>query len=163
MTQIHTHHHKHPAEHVVTNLHRTAMIAVLAVLIVVANYLNNYFTFFAGFCLGIEAYLLVHRIIHLRIGQRVFTKLVRYHIYHHCKYTDTCFGVTVPWWDDLFKTVPKAPKITQRIVDFYFNDDKKKEQSLKTVTAESHHSCHSCDHHCKKTFKDGSPPFHPPL
>ena len=117
------HHHKHPTELVVTNFHRVAMIAVLAALVLVANWLNDYFTLFVGFCFGVEAYFLVHRLIHLRIGQRIFKKLVRYHIYHHCKYTDTCFGVTVPWWDDFFKTVPKAPKVTQRIIDFYFNDD----------------------------------------
>jgi 4-hydroxysphinganine ceramide fatty acyl 2-hydroxylase len=121
MTQIHVHHHSHPTEWVVTNFHRIGMIAVLVVLILIANYLDNYFTFF-GFCFGIEGYFVVHELIHLRIGQKVFRKLVRYHIYHHCKYTETCFGVTVPWWDDIFKTVPKAPKITQRIIDFYFND-----------------------------------------
>lgn len=123
MTQMHSRHHKHPTELVVTNFHRIAMIAILATLVLIGNYLNNYFTFFVGFCFGIETYFLVHRMIHLRIGQRIFKKLVRYHIYHHCKYTNTCFGVTVPWWDDIFKTVPKNPQITQRIIDFYFKGD----------------------------------------
>lgn len=123
MTQMHIHHHKHPTELVVTNFHRVTMVAVLAALVVLADYLDNYFTLFVGFCFGVEAYFLVHRLIHLRLGQRVFKKLVLYHIYHHCKYTDTCFGVTVPWWDDLFKTTPKNPKITQRIIDFYFKGD----------------------------------------
>ena len=123
MTQMHSHHHKHPTELVVTNFHRIAMIAILATLVLIANYLNNYFTFFVGFCFGIETYFLVHQMIHLRIGQRIFKKLVRYHIYHHCKYTNTCFGVTVPWWDDIFKTVPKDPKITQHMIDFYFKGD----------------------------------------
>ena len=125
MSEIHTHHHQNPTEHVVTNFHRAAMIVVLAALTLLAMYLDNYFTLFVGFCVGFEMYLLIHRFIHLRVGQRTFKKLVRYHIYHHCKYTDTCFGVSVPWWDDIFKTVPSAPKITQRIVDFYFKNHHK--------------------------------------
>ena len=143
MTQMHIHHHKHPTELVVTNFHRIAVVAVLALLVVIANYLDNYFTLFVGFSFGVETYFLVHRMIHLRIGQRIFKKLVRYHIYHHCKYTDTCFGVTVPWWDDIFKTIPKEPNITQRIIDFYFNDDENKPIQL-TETANCQPKMHSC-------------------
>jgi len=151
MTEYHVHHHKNPNEHVVTNFHRIAMMAVLTVLVLIAKYLDNYFTFFLGFCVGFEMYLLIHRFIHLRIGQRVFKRLVRYHIYHHCKYTDTCFGVTVPWWDDLFKTVPSAPKITQRIVDFYFKDHTQSENLLVVDYVDPIHGDrekNSCNHDC---------------
>jgi len=154
MSEIHTHHHKNPTEHVVTNFHRTAMIVVLAALTLVAMYLDNYFTLFVGFCVGFEMYLLIHRFIHLRIGQRIFKKLVRYHIYHHCKYTDTCFGVSVPWWDDLFKTIPAAPKITQRIVDFYFKDHQgHSEHSLVEYSSSINKSgcrTNSCNNVCNK-------------
>jgi sterol desaturase/sphingolipid hydroxylase (fatty acid hydroxylase superfamily) len=29
-----------------------------------------------------------------------------FHVCHHCKYPDRCFGVTVTWWDRLFLTSP---------------------------------------------------------
>ena len=125
MTEYHQHHHSHPTERVITNTHRMLMVAVVGALAMIAFYLDNYFTFFVGFCCGIEGYFLVHEMIHLRIGQRVFRKLVRYHIYHHCKYPNTCYSVSVTWWDDLFKTVPTAPMLTQRIIDFYFKGNTK--------------------------------------
>jgi len=149
MTQYHVHHHSHPTERVITSFHRIAMIAVLTVLVVIASYYDNYFTFFVGFCFGIEGYFLMHELIHLRIGQRVFKKLVRYHIYHHCRYTNTCFGVSVPWWDDLFKTVPKDPKITQRTIDFYFNDPTTKENQSSYCPLASN-LCKSCNRICTK-------------
>ena len=126
----------------------------MTVLVLIAKYLDNYFTLFLGFCIGFEMYLLIHRLIHLRFGQRIFKKLVRYHIYHHCKYTDTCFGVSVPWWDDLFKTVPAAPKITQRIVDFYFKDRHQAMSHLAiddtTHVDKAGPKMNSCNHNCKK-------------
>lgn len=122
LAQIHHHHHTHPTELVITSFHRVAMAAVLAVLLVMAVRMNNYFSFLVGLCFGLEGYFLMHQFLHLKTGQKVFKRLVRYHIYHHCKYPNTCFGISVPWWDDLFKTVPRAPKISQRIVEFYFNE-----------------------------------------
>jgi hypothetical protein len=120
IARTHHHHHTHPTELVVTNFHRAAMMIILAFFVLIAIRLNNYFTFFPGFLFGLEGYFLMHRLLHLKITQRVFKKLVRYHIYHHCKYPNTCFGISVPWWDDLFCTVPKDPNITERIIDFYF-------------------------------------------
>jgi hypothetical protein len=122
LAKTHHHHHTHPTELMITNVHRIAMAFVLAALAVVAFLLNGYFTFVTGFCFGIEGYFIMHRILHLKVSQRLFKKLVRYHIYHHCKYPNTCFGISVPWWDDIFKTVPNNPKISQRIIDFYFSD-----------------------------------------
>lgn len=128
MTEYHQHHHSHPTERVVTNTHRIMMIAVLGALAMVAVRLDNYFTFFVGFCFGTEGYFLMHELIHLKVGQRVFKKLVRYHIYHHCKYPNSCYGVSVTWWDDLFKTVPAAPILTERIIDFYFKGNTKERE-----------------------------------
>jgi hypothetical protein len=153
MTRIHVHHHSHPTELVVTNFHRVTMVVVLAILIVVANNLDNYFTFFVGYCFGIEIYFLVHRLIHARMGQRLFQKLVLYHIYHHCRYTNTCFGVTVPWWDDLFRTVPQNPKITQSVIDFYFNDHHYKDDHhslMISAGALKKAKTNDCNHDCRR-------------
>lgn len=122
IAKTHHYHHTHPTEIAVTNFHRGMMVIVLAALVLTANYLANYFTFLVGFFFGLEGYFLMHIFLHLKIAQRIFKRLVRYHIYHHCKYPNTCFGVSVPWWDDLFKTIPQQPKIAQRIIDFYFKD-----------------------------------------
>ena len=122
IAQTHHYHHSHPTELVVTLTHRIIMTMILFSVCWLAAYLNNYFTWVAGFIAGLIAFFLMHKFLHLKMGQRVFKRLVRYHIYHHCKYHSTCYGVTVPWWDDLFKTVPKDPKISQRIIDFYYNE-----------------------------------------
>lgn len=154
MAQTHHHHHTHPTELAVTHRHRLGMFAVLCVLVIMAIYLNGYFSFLAGVCFGVEGYFLMHRFLHLKMGQRVFKRLVRYHIYHHCKYPHTCFGVSVPWWDDLFKTVPKEPKISQRIIDFYFNEPKEKAlpNVLNTTTAGKNNPCGMafCNDSCEK-------------
>jgi sterol desaturase/sphingolipid hydroxylase (fatty acid hydroxylase superfamily) len=149
IAQTHYYHHTHPTEIIVTSFHRIAMAIMLVVLILIAGYLNNYFTFLVGFLFGLESYFLMHQFLHLKITQQIFKRLVRYHIYHHCKYPNTCFGVCVPWWDDLFKTVPKEPKITQRIIDFYFKGDEDKPIHLnKAYNCESK-MC-SCQSNCSR-------------
>jgi sterol desaturase/sphingolipid hydroxylase (fatty acid hydroxylase superfamily) len=66
----------------------------------------------------------MHFLLHQKAAQNFFKKLVKYHIYHHCKYHDKCYGVSVTWWDDLFGTVPgKSCSVSQRIINFYFNKE----------------------------------------
>jgi len=122
LAETHQHHHTHPTEIVVTNAQRTGMVFFLLTVCAIAVYFNNYFTCAAGFCFGMVGYFMMHKILHQKIAQRLFKRLVKYHIYHHCKYPNTCFGISVPWWDDLFGSVPKNPRISQRIIDFYFNE-----------------------------------------
>jgi sterol desaturase/sphingolipid hydroxylase (fatty acid hydroxylase superfamily) len=51
----------------------------------------------------------------------VFPRLVRYHIIHHLKQPDRCFGISIIWWDKLFGTAPSNDiKISGRILDFYY-------------------------------------------
>ena len=162
MAQTHHHHHTHPTEIVVTNLHRLALISVFVMLVLVGAYLNDYFTFLVGLFFGVTGYFLMHRFLHLKLAQQVFKRLVRYHIYHHCKYPNTCFGISVPWWDDLFKTVPSTPRITQRIIDFYFNGHEESHHSLSkhaTVIEKTMDRLNSCDNNCKTCkadFKNGN-------
>jgi hypothetical protein len=128
MAQTHHHHHTHPTEIIVTNMQRLIMLVVVVILFLIAGRLDDYFTGVVGLFFGIEGYFMMHQFLHLKISQRIFKKLVRYHIYHHCKYPNTCYGVSVPWWDDIFKTVPTSPKLTQRIIDFYFKGNEKESQ-----------------------------------
>ena len=122
LSKTHQHHHTHPNEIAFKAIHRLVMVLIIGVLILISAQLNNYFTLLAGFMFGIEGYLFMHRILHLKSAQRLLKKQVRYHIYHHCKYPHTCFGISVTWWDDIFRTVPYKPKINQRVIDFYFRD-----------------------------------------
>lgn len=122
MAKAHHHHHSHPTEMAIKPWHRLVMFVMLTVVFWIAFVLRNYFTLFAGIGAGVMGYVLMHWLLHQRLAQRLFKRLVRYHIYHHCKYPNTCFGISVTWWDDLFGTVPKNPMISQRIIDFYFGE-----------------------------------------
>lgn len=119
LMQIHHHHHTHPTEIKVTGLQRLLMGIILIILVFCSYYWQNYFTLLTGFCFGIVGYFTMHKVIHQAWAAKVFRRLFRYHIYHHCKYPNTCFGISLPWWDDLFCTVPVNPQITDRIVAFY--------------------------------------------
>lgn len=123
LVQMHHHHHTHPTEIKVTPLQRVLMGVLLAALSIISIYLQNYFTFFTGLCFGVVGYFTMHKVIHQPWAGKVFRRLFRYHIYHHCKYPNTCFGISVPWWDDLFKSVPrKEASISPRIIAFYLNE-----------------------------------------
>src|SRR5206468_6007187 len=100
--------------------HRVLMFLLCATVSLLALRIGGYLAFLDGICFGALGYFLMHWFLHHRISQQLFKKLLRYHIYHHCKYPNTCFGISVTWWDDLFHTVPDRPVITDRIVDFYF-------------------------------------------
>ena len=154
MAKTHHYHHTHPTEMVITNLHRALMIIFIVALVFVARYLNDYFTLFVGFACGIAGYFWMHQFLHLELGQKLFKRLVRYHIYHHCKYPNTCFGISVPWWDDLFKTVPASPKITQRIIDFYFKGQEREDHnsmlSPVIIPRKPGAKTNSCNPDCRK-------------
>jgi sterol desaturase/sphingolipid hydroxylase (fatty acid hydroxylase superfamily) len=122
IVKTHNHHHAHPTEIIVTNIHRFAMGAIMIIILFLSWKFYNYFTVFAGLVSGVIIYFLMHRILHLPIAQKIFRKLCRYHIYHHCKYYNTCFGISVPWWDDILGTVPQNPKLSQKVIEFYFNE-----------------------------------------
>lgn len=127
----HTHHHKDPADIRVTMPHRIIMAVTSVVLIVLSILLNNYFTLFCGFFLGFTAFCLMHVMLHHSWSRKFFPQLHQFHIHHHCKHTDKCFGVTIPWWDHLFGTIPdKNITISERILAFYY----KKERFKKTFS-----------------------------
>ena len=121
----HMYHHSHPTEIAISNIQRFLLGAATVVVIVIAIWLHNYFTLAAGFLCGFPIYSFMHFLLHQKPTQKIFKKLVQFHIYHHCKYPDTCFGITVTWWDYIFGTIPlNAGVIPQRIIDFYFKEEK---------------------------------------
>ena len=118
----HLYHHSHPHDLKITALHRTIMFLLLVVLVVFSLKLKNYFTMFTGFYSGFVLFCFMHLFLHQNWCRTLFPKLVRYHMFHHCKYPDRCHGVTVTWWDDWFGTAPPpGAAISERILQFYFD------------------------------------------
>lgn len=120
-SRTHQHHHKQPSELEVTLLYRILLFIFNCGVVTIAHRLNNYFTFFAGFSWGSAAFCYIHYLLHCKWTRRFMPHHHRFHIYHHCKYTNKCFGVSVSWWDHFFGTVPEKNKeISERIIAFYY-------------------------------------------
>ena len=117
----HLYHHQHPTELRIKTLHRVLMSMIFLLLIILSAVLQNYITFFTGLFFGFILYCYVHVLLHHQWSSKLFPRLLRYHVHHHCKYPNLCFGVSVPWWDDFFRTVPpNGIVIPIRILEFYF-------------------------------------------
>ncbi|WP_348810669.1 DUF6695 family protein [Flavobacterium maritimum] len=68
---------------------------------------SHAFSFFPGFLLGYAFYLSVHYIIHTRKPPKnSFRFLWKHHNIHHYKNDHQAFGVTSPFWDIVFGTMP---------------------------------------------------------
>jgi dihydroceramide fatty acyl 2-hydroxylase len=117
----HLHHHTHPTEISITGWQRFFFISIGAALIFVAVMFNNYFTLVTGFFIGFAWSFVSHWILHQRWSRKLFPRLHYYHICHHCKHADKCFGFSTTIWDRLLGTTPpKKSKISERIIEFYF-------------------------------------------
>lgn len=117
----HIFHHHHPTEIKVTSLQRCILFIGNAGLITLCILYKNWILLLTGFYTGFVTYTLMHWFLHRRLSAKLFPELHRFHIHHHCKHPDKCFGVTVTWWDHLFDTIPHQQKdITDRIKTFYY-------------------------------------------
>ena len=127
-TSSHLYHHQHPTKIKMSRLTRFLLICGSVLLVFLSICMRDYFAIIAGFVCGFTIYNLTHWLLHQKFSQKNFPKKVRYHIYHHCRYPDKCFGISVSWWDDFFGTVPKKESmIPPKIIDFYFREKIKKE------------------------------------
>ena len=121
MAQRHHHHHTHPTDIKVTPMQRLILLGIVSALLICSIYVSVYLLIVAGFVFGFSGYTMMHWVLHQRWSVKVFPRLHRYHIYHHCKYPNSCYGISVCWWDLLFKTTPpNEPVLVKRIIDFYF-------------------------------------------
>jgi sterol desaturase/sphingolipid hydroxylase (fatty acid hydroxylase superfamily) len=121
---IHLEHHKHPKDMKVNGYHRFLTFSFAIVILAVAIYLNNYFTLFAGFCLGFSFYSFLHYLLHQPWCRYIMPNLQKAHIHHHGKYPDKGFSFSVILWDWLFDTLPpKEAEITDKMLSFYFKKD----------------------------------------
>jgi len=117
----HVHHHKHPTEIKVTATQRLVLFSISALLFALSVYLNNYFTIAAGLIIGFAYSFFSHWLLHQAWSRKFFPVLHRFHIHHHCKYPDRCFGFSTVFWDVIFKTAPPFhATISEKIISFYY-------------------------------------------
>ena len=117
----HLHHHKHPTEIKVTGAQRVILLSVSVGLFLLSVFWNNYFTIAAAFAIGFSYSFFSHWLLHQSWSVKIFPHLHRFHIHHHCKYPDRCFGFSTVFWDLVFKTTPPAGAIiNERIMRFYY-------------------------------------------
>src|SRR5205809_2829204 len=120
-SQIHQHHHIDPGQFETTLSHRILLFIFSCLFIYIAYKLNNYFTFLSGFFWGAVAYCYIHYLLHKKWTEAFMPRHHDFHITHHCKHIDKCFGVTVMWWDMLFGTIPKKNlSASNKILNFYY-------------------------------------------
>lgn len=107
--KIHGVHHEFPRDK-----DRLVMPPVLSILIALLFYgLFSLLTgkyvllFFPGFLSGYSIYLLIHYAVHRYRPPAHFLKFLwTHHALHHYKSEDAAFGVSNPFWDYLFGTMP---------------------------------------------------------
>jgi len=120
----HIHHHQHPTEIKVTPLQRIILFILSAIQFILSARWNNYFTFFSSFFIGFAYSFFSHWMLHQSWSGKIFPRLLRFHICHHSKYPDSCFGFSTTLWDDIFRTTPpKEVVITERIIRFYYGEE----------------------------------------
>ena len=82
----------------------------LSVILILFFYLimgSNVFFFYPGFLSGYAIYLYIHYIVHAyKPPKNAFRFLWRHHLIHHYSDEDRAFGVTSPFWDYIFGTMP---------------------------------------------------------
>jgi hypothetical protein len=120
-SRTHQHHHINPAQFETRPLHRVLLFIFSCVFIYIAYKLNNYFTLFSGLFWGWAAFCYIHYLLHQEWTKAILPGHHEFHIAHHCKYTDKCFGVSVMWWDIVFGTIPKKNQSTStKLLNFYY-------------------------------------------
>jgi sterol desaturase/sphingolipid hydroxylase (fatty acid hydroxylase superfamily) len=105
---VHGVHHEYPMD-----TERLIMPPVPSVIVVSLFYLlyyavmgNYVYGFLPGFVMGYLIYASIHYAIHAYKPPKGFQYLWRHHNLHHFKYPDRAFGVSFPFWDMVFGTMP---------------------------------------------------------
>ena len=107
--KMHGIHHAHPTDKKRLSLPMPVAILLSAILFFVLWVLLGRYAWFLfpGFIMGYALYLLVHYLIHTRRPPKgVLRILWKNHHIHHYKDANKAFGVTTPFWDIVFRTMP---------------------------------------------------------
>lgn len=129
---MHMNHHKHPQEIKIDGTQKSILSIVGVGIFYIALIWNNYFTLFLGFYLGLTFYSLLHIMLHKKWGRYVFPKVQKAHIHHHGKYPVKGFSFSTIIWDWMFGTLPpKEADISEKMLKFYFKDEKENPKNQK--------------------------------
>lgn len=75
------------------------------------------FVFFGGFITGYMAYSALHYSIHRFKPPQRLKWLWQHHALHHYKFPDKAYGVSSPFWDRIFGTMPQRAGRRKEAVD----------------------------------------------
>lgn len=110
--KIHGIHHDFPSDKDRLALPIPVALGVSLLLFLVLKWIMGdlAFAFFPGFLVGYATYLCVHFLIHTRKPPKNYLRALwrNHHIHHHVDERKS-FGVTSPFWDWVFQTLPKKP------------------------------------------------------
>jgi sterol desaturase/sphingolipid hydroxylase (fatty acid hydroxylase superfamily) len=107
---MHGLHHEYPKDKMRLAMPPIAIISISFAFLYIFKLILGDFTygFTPGFLLGYAAYLYVHYLIHARRRPKnAFKVLWVNHSIHHYKNADVAFGVSSPFWDYVFRTLPE--------------------------------------------------------
>jgi sterol desaturase/sphingolipid hydroxylase (fatty acid hydroxylase superfamily) len=98
---------------------RLVMPPVISVLLATMFFFIFHFTmgkyslaFFGGFSSGYSIYLFIHYSVHrFRQPKNFLGILWKHHSLHHYRSEDAAFGVSMPLWDYVFKSMPEKKSI----------------------------------------------------
>lgn len=110
---VHGVHHDHPRDKSRLALPPllSIVLATLFILLFRAVLGNAGFAFGGGFLFGYSTYLLAHYCIHMYKQPNNFLSIIwKHHNLHHYVGDDGAFGVSSPFWDYIFGTMPSDPK-----------------------------------------------------
>lgn len=116
---IHLYHHQHPNDLKVSGKHRIYLTVLVSFLLFCGSKMNWAF-FPAGFVFGFTFYCFMHFFLHQSRVDVYIPQLYEFHIFHHCRYPNSCYGVSTTFWDFVFRTCPpENARISERILSFY--------------------------------------------
>lgn len=110
---IHGVHHDHPRDK--SRLALPPVLSVVLALLFIALFRGiigiEGYVFGGGFLFGYSTYLAAHYAIHMYKPPQNFLSLIwKHHNLHHYVGDDGAFGVSSPFWDYIFGTMPPDPK-----------------------------------------------------
>ena len=114
---MHGVHHDYPKDK-----SRLAMPPVLSLLIATVLFIlyravlgDLVFGFLSGFLIGYAGYLAIHYSVHaFRVPNNFLKILWHHHSIHHYREPDRAFGVSSPFWDMVFSTMPRKAPVQQQ-------------------------------------------------
>ena len=114
---MHGVHHDYPKDKSRLAMPPVLSLIIAAVLFIVYRAILGGFVFgfLAGFLVGYAGYLGIHYSIHAFRPPKNFLKFLwHHHSIHHYREDDRAFGVSSPFWDYVFGTMPRTTPVQQQ-------------------------------------------------